>query len=176
MIEIFHFVNPLCLDCLACERALSQCADRQDQTVIYRLIPVISSDGPFRENDYTILALRVIMDFKSAQLQGNKKANSYLKSIQRLLLEENQEYSKSVVTQAAVEAQLDIDDFLAGRSHSENAISAQQDQKLANSLTKSKNIAIIKNSSTGDVKIIDDFNQNQLDKAFSQINLPKYIS
>lgn len=85
MIDIYHFANPLSENCLATEECLEKLTHTVFQKARLRFIPLINEqvsakliqgeqslplmDIPY---DRESLICRVILDFKAAQIEGNK--------------------------------------------------------------------------------------------------------
>ncbi|WP_260363443.1 DsbA family protein [Leuconostoc falkenbergense] len=90
MIDIYHFTNPLSENCLATEECLEKLTHTVFQKARLRFIPLINEqvsakliqgeqslplmDIPY---DRESLICRVILDFKAAQIEGNKKARPF---------------------------------------------------------------------------------------------------
>ncbi len=139
MLDIYHFSNPLSTDCLKTEERLLQLSYDLSERVHLRFIPLLDHhlvakltpsylrDSTTDNNDQK--SYHIAMDYKAAQVEGNKKARRFLINLQHALT--SQAYSLALVTDIAETARLNVDDFLVNREATETFQAVLEDQALA---------------------------------------------
>ncbi|MFT8570465.1 MAG: DsbA family protein [Leuconostoc pseudomesenteroides] len=183
MIDIYHFANPLSDNCLVAEECLEKFTHTFFQKTRLRFIPLINEqvsakliqgeqalpimDMPY---DKESLTYRVILDFKAAQIEGNKKARPFLLSLQSALITKKQPYSLSLITSIATQVGLNLDDFLTNRMSQEVIDALKADQKLAWQLLNKYSVAIaIDDSSTLETSLLTNFSKESLTTHFTNL-------
>ncbi|MDV8950758.1 DsbA family protein [Leuconostoc falkenbergense] len=181
MIDIYHFTNPLSENCLATEECLEKLTHTVFQKARLRFIPLINEqvsakliqgeqslplmDIPY---DRESLICRVILDFKAAQIEGNKKARPFLLALQTALINKKQVYSHSLITAIATQIGLNPDDFLKNRMSQEVVHALITDQKLAWRLLKKYQVTIaIDDSNTLETNLLTNFSKESLTTHFT---------
>lgn len=187
MLEVYHFANPLASDCLATEMRLQEMVNHLPKARL-RFIPLVHPEvistlattidqyeWPVlaEEQDADSVAFRVCLDYKAAQLVGNKKARPFLIALQEKL-QNGAAYSDALVLSLAAEIGLDADDFNQYRQASEASDAALADQQLAEDMLPADGSTIaIENNQTMTTHFVNDFTPQGLSDAF-QSHFPDF--
>ncbi|WP_367300714.1 DsbA family protein [Leuconostoc carnosum] len=181
MINIYHFANPLSAECLSTEEHLQELSCRLNSPAHLRFIPVLSKqiadsvtaddndlDSQTTPVDLSQVIYQVVLDFKAAQVEGNKKVRHFLIDLQRSLTVEHKTYSNELVTLIAKKVDLDINDFLHNRLSTEIAQAVNQDQKLAERLLPNCTTAVaIDDSSQNETQLLTNVSIDNLNAALN---------
>lgn len=143
MIDIYQFLNPLAEPCFRTEKYLLAVTESLAQKATVRFIPIMATDAtqelksltPDVSLPDTLSAVcHVALDFKAAQLEGNKKARSFLMALQQAIVTNHQPYSRDLVVSVAKAAQLNVADFIINRETKETIRAVIEEQHLAQQL------------------------------------------
>ena len=143
MIDIYQFLKPLSENCFRTEKCLLTVAESLKQKTSIHFIPIMTTDARQQLESFTPAGsrpetlptvCRVALDFKAAQLEGNKKARSFLMALQQALVTNNQSYSHELVIAIAKTTQLNVPDFISNRQTKETIRAVIKEQQLAQQL------------------------------------------
>lgn len=140
MLDVYHFDQLLTKQCLELEKYLQYLIDSNQRVMHLRFVPVIDEQFlSFSKHEQIKmaqqppvnrqqLAYRLALDFKAAQLEGNKKARHFLMHMQEALVAKHKDYSEDLVQEVAEFLDMDTDDFLHNRMDIDtiNALIAEQ--------------------------------------------------
>ncbi|GMA69245.1 dihydroorotate dehydrogenase [Leuconostoc litchii] len=181
MLSIYHFDTPLSDNCLLTEQYLQNISEKIERSHHLFFVPIISESmmNIIKESivlsepcvdkpeDKITLVYRLILDFKAAQIEGNKKARALLIELQKSLLTDKKSYSLDLVTDVAKMVNLNIQDFLYNRNSSETVQSILDDQQLAHDmLTKIQPTVAIDDAFILNTQILTNFSVDDLLPAF----------
>lgn len=178
MLSIYHFDTPLSDNCLITEQYLQKISQQIHRSHHLFFVPLINepilkmikddnSSCADEPTDKASLVYRLTLDFKAAQIEGNKKARALLINLQEALTVGHQKYSRNLVINIAKKVGINITDFLYNRNSKETMQAILEDQQLAHGMMP-KVQATIAIDDAVDLKtqILTDFSVNDLLPAF----------
>ncbi|MBZ6003038.1 DsbA family protein [Leuconostoc gelidum subsp. aenigmaticum] len=181
MIDIYHFSNPLSTHCLTTEQCLTNITSDIAQHTHLHFVPLISTNfianlenralnfsNNHRISDTSEILFNVILDFKAAQLEGNKKARNFLVQLQHELLINQKTYTAVLVAQILDKIGINRTDFLINRANKEAISAIIKDQKFAEKIMQKKCATIaLTFSKENETQVLTDFSVNDLVLAFA---------
>lgn len=181
MIDIYHFSKPLSTHCLTTEQCLTNITSDIAQHAHLHFVPLINMDfianlenyalNPsknYRISDSSDILFNVILDFKAAQLEGNKKARNFLVQLQHELLINQKTYTSTLVAQLLDKIGINRANFLINRANNETISAIIKDQKFAEKIMQKKCATIaLTFSKENETQVLTDFSVNDLVLAFA---------
>lgn len=185
MIDICQFLKPFSETCFRTEKCLLAVTESLAQKTTVRFIPIMPNDAitelvslltdvPLPETLSDIC--HVALDYKSAQLSGNKKARYFLMALQQALITNQQPYSRDLIIDIATQVQLNVADFIRNRDTKETIQAVIQEQQLAQQLMTHVQPGItIDFSTTAQMTILSDCSARHLVSEFTP-HLQKHVT
>lgn len=181
MIDIYHFSNPLSTQCLTTEQCLTSITRDIAQRTHLHFVPIISTDVitklenhalPFlmthAVTDTAEILFNVILDFKAAQLEGNKKARHFLIQLQHELLINQQTYTLTLIENILDKVGINRSDFFDNRANKEVISAIIKDQKFAQRIMYKQTATLAMTfSKDTETQVLTDFSVNDLVLAFA---------
>lgn len=180
MLEVYHFADPMHANCLTTEQHLTNILSHVpnarlrfvptvDPTIIEELSAQIDQfDWQATKDNLAALSFRICLDFKAAQLEGNKKARNFLIGLQEAL-HDGLDYSEELVFATAEKFGLNTTDFAHHRQVSEAGDAVLADQRLATTVLPNDGSAIaIEDGVALTTHFVKDFTPAGLAAAFKQ--------
>jgi len=181
MIDIYHFSNPLSTHCLTTEHYLTNITSDIAERTHLHFVPLINTTIIQKFKNHTLslsmndrisdtseILFNVILDFKAAQLEGNKKARYFLVQLQHELLINQKHYTASLVNQILDKSGINHADFLTNRANEEAISAIIKDQKCAEKIMQKKCATIALTFSKDiETQVLTDFSVNELVLAFA---------
>lgn len=182
MIDIYHFSNPLSADCLTTAQCLQSIALDITESIQLYFVPLIDINFITKlENkaidlteqdsgsiDNIVTVFNVILDFKAAQLEGNKKARHFLIQLQHELIVNKQPYTRQLVKKLITGNGINYSDFLTNRVTDEAISAIIKDQKFAQKTIQNSATGIaVEFSEEQEINVLTDFSVNDLVLSFA---------
>ncbi len=134
MLEAYLFVDPLCRRCLQSEKVLLKLSKKIGNYFSYQLIPMLNLKI-LNQTDYDCrLRYNLVLDYKAALFQGQKKGRSFLMMIQDEIITGHHRYNNQMVIMTAENVGLDLDMFRDDRRSKLAKDAFKHDQQLINKM------------------------------------------
>lgn len=149
IIEIFLFVNPMGINSYEAEEIVETFSKERDEKVRIRFIPLLNFNSVKKQllnesfentsidnrNKMYTDSFKASLAFAAASIQGKKKARTFLRILQKNIIDNGNQYSRKLVLKSAQIANLDVEMFQEDLDSDLAKTAFTKDQKLAQEMS-----------------------------------------